>query len=309
MLRTNGFDLQVVIEKLSSENKIEKKQRSGYNKRQELQVPYLSNQQSGEIQNVEWEAFDPGERTLYYGSKGTKMSRKEWKSRLGIKSRQKHLENSKKLYAPHIQNLEDILSLHTLKVASFEEFVTNVQVHLNMFESKWQFYTRKVFLKKDFNSFQLKQKTLTKVCNDIFGKNRKKVAIFGDGNWPVRGMKGRESTPVTFLRNHLGKHGNIFLVDEYRTSRRCNSCEGQEDMVIGRMKNKEGVNKVNYGVYHCQNKLCRHRTCHRDLNASLNIGLIARCILENKLRPIYLSRNIKASCHSGRNTFKMMKST
>ena len=110
-----------------------------------------------------------------------------------------------------------------------------------------------------------------------------------DRNWIKEPVKGKG------FRTLLRKKGyEVYLVNEFRTSCRCNHCEG-ECKTFRKCSNPRPWKKniiTRHGLLEC--KTC-NRLWNRDMNGSLNILKICKEAIAGNERPAYLKRSIKTS--------------
>ena len=106
------------------------------------------------------------------------------------------------------------------------------------------------------------------------------IIVFGD--WEQKKhMKFKEPTKGKGMREVFRKAGfKVYLADEFRTSCRCNQCEGETEKF---KYNEKGY--LIHGLLRC--KTC-DRKWNRDLNGSSNIHLLG---ISAPHRPEYLTRN------------------
>ena len=92
------------------------------------------------------------------------------------------------------------------------------------------FYTKYIYRKLKLNSFINRKKTEIKMLNrfeSIFGKPSDTIIGFGDFE-QYKHRKYKEPVKGKGFRTLFRKAGyKLYLVDEFRTSCRCSSCEGE----------------------------------------------------------------------------------
>ncbi|CAO3658030.1 unnamed protein product [Rhizopus microsporus] len=154
---------------------------------------------------------------------------------------------------------------------------------------------RKIRLSAYFN----KQRAEQKLIQDLrakFGED----AVFVMGNWS--GLHARYHEPIRGLgfRRLLEKHVfQIFLIDEYKTSRRCPRCHNEILHTFRRVPNPQPYRRERYptvachGLLSCTNPYCRpvmtapdrYRLWNRDASACLNYIHILRGLRRNGMVP------------------------
>ena len=224
-------------------------------------------------ETVDWEAFDPGMTTLYHGHKGTKLSRKQWRSEI----RANHTTNIGNKRNQKIKSILDELSTFSLKKSDISESVRKYVAH---WETLWTHFGHPWWARHRFRSYGHKHKVLDEIVNDVLGKDHKKIAVFGDGVF-ASSMKGMSPAPMTMIRDYIARFGRVVLVDEYLTSQVCSGCHKRMEQ-----------SKVEHGVFHCKSDCCKLKTTwDRDENASQNIAHIFVEHMKGNIRPEYFQRD------------------
>lgn len=135
------------------------------------------------------------------------------------------------------------------------------------------------------HAHRCKQRAESKMLNSFehaFGKPKDTVLAIGDWSHSCR----RNSPPTLGkgLRALMARRGmRVLLVNEYRTSKTCFFCKG-ENCTFHR---RDGETRNVWGLLRC--KQCGS-IYDRDINSALNIGRIAHRTLLEKSRPAYLCR-------------------
>ena len=115
----------------------------------------------------------------------------------------------------------------TLEFIGFKEYIK----HKNKVNIKISnFYTKYIYRKLKLNSYINRKKTEIKMLNrfeSIFGKPSDTIIGFGDFE-QYKHRKYKEPVKGKGFRTLFRKAGyKVYLVDEFRTSCRCSSCEGE----------------------------------------------------------------------------------
>jgi hypothetical protein len=249
--------------------------------------------------SFEWEAFDPGMTNLYEGHLGTHLSRKSWRARIGAKR-----NNTASVKRNHrVKHILEALSEASLKTGDLDQLKQSIKVYLEHWTELWAHFGHNWWAQQRFRVRIKKQRVLSEITNEVLGKDRQKVAVFGDGVF-AGSMKGLPPAPVTAIRDHLARHGKVVLVDEYLTSQVCSHCDRRmTERVDGRKKpiaqkgHRNGKKRV-HGVFHCKSG-CK-TTWNRDENAALNIARIFIAHLSEQPRP-------EALCRPSANTTRAVK--
>jgi hypothetical protein len=162
------------------------------------------------------------------------------------------------------------------------------------------FYLDEIRRKIRLLRFSLRQKSESNFINKFilkFGKPGKVIVAFGDHS--NGGHHRKHSPPVkgAGFRKMFKRAGfQVFLVDEFRTSCRCNTCHGETEK-FRRRRNR--VRRTQYqkemqiyrknilvhGLLRCKSKKECGRLWNRDVNGSLNIRMLAILALSKKDRP------------------------
>ena len=130
-----------------------------------------------------------------------------------------------------------------------------------------------------------------------FGAN----AVIAYGDWS-RSSQMRHFVPTkgTGLRKSIAKHFPIVMVNEFRTSKLCCNCFKELDYL--QVKNRVGNdNQQRQQVYRCrvcpectykgtENSPKNRRFVNRDLNAALNIRMLALRWITHRQRPTEFCR-------------------
>ena len=114
------------------------------------------------------------------------------------------------------------------------------------------------FFKKKISSIA---KELVKHMKEGYGsrsKKKKPVIAFGAGSFNCS-SSGHRSSPLKGVEKALRSIATVIRIDEYNTSKMCSKCNNQ--LIDGPV----------WRVKHCKNQRCSTPTCHRDINAALNI--------------------------------------
>lgn len=104
-------------------------------------------------------------------------------------------------------------------------------------------------------------------------------------------MKYKEPIKGKGMRTLFRKNGyDVYLVDEFRTSCKCSSCEGDCEKFMNRKSPRPYRDSYNlvHGLLRCKNGC---NVWNRDCNGATNIYKIVNNFLNKKERPKYLSRS------------------
>ncbi len=198
-----------------------------------------------------------------------------------------------------IQELQTELSFFNHKTLKLDEFKKYLCKKNEVNAWLLNHYNKEDYRKMKWNTYMNKQRSeanLIKNFKKVFGEPD--TIVIGFGNWSsnTHHMKYHEPTKSKGFRKLFRKAGYpIYLVDEFRTSKKCYNCQSTDPKSICKyfklVKNprpwKRNELVPRHGLLMC--KTCR---ClwNRDLNSSLNIHRIVECVVAGLSRPAYLQR-------------------
>ena len=194
-----------------------------------------------------------------------------------------------------ITEYETELSNFNRKTLDFENFKVYIQHKSNINNILYPFYEKYIFRKLKLNGYINRKKTEQKLIKNFknkFGDEKNTIIAIGDFEQKQH-MKYKEPTKGKGFRTLLRKNGyKVYLVNEFRTSCKCSSCNGGDCIKFMKMKNpkpyKDNLVLV-HGLLKCQS--C-NTMWNRDVNGASNIYKIAYNAIHKKERPYYLCRNI-----------------
>ncbi|KAL0217706.1 hypothetical protein RCL1_008286 [Eukaryota sp. TZLM3-RCL] len=127
-----------------------------------------------------------------------------------------------------INELTNELSTHDHKTLDIQKFQRYVRAKLRYNNLLKEIYNNKIWRRHRFFKYQNTQRSEAELINRIKGITQKKPndVVIGFGDWEqCRNRKGKAPTKGKGLRTLLKRNGfNVFLVDEYRTSKQCAAC-------------------------------------------------------------------------------------
>ncbi|KAL4209166.1 hypothetical protein AB4K20DRAFT_1868819 [Rhizopus microsporus] len=154
---------------------------------------------------------------------------------------------------------------------------------------------RKIRLEAYFN----KQRAEQKLIQDLHAKFGED-AVFVMGNWSAPHARYHETIRGLGFPRLFKKHGfQVFLMDEYKTSRCCPTCHNESLHTFRRVPNPRPYQRERYptvichGLLRCINPYCRpamaapdrYRLWNRDVAACLNYMHILRGLRRNGMVP------------------------
>jgi hypothetical protein len=216
-----------------------------------------------------------------------------YKNQLKIERRQ-HLVDGQS-----IEQLESQFGQVTSKKhLSFALFRVYCYDHNHLVLKVQQFYNQHKHRKRRFQRYRKRQRSEARMINSFKEKfGDPEVTIVCIGDWSERNH-GRFLEPVKGkgFRKLFKKAGyQLFLVDEFRTSKMCSKCENEEaECVRFRwVKNPKPRSRIAHPISRCHG-LLRCTTCNtlwdRDILGATNIYKIADMAINGEERPQYLRR-------------------
>lgn len=241
-------------------------------------------------------AYDPGKSDLLYcideNDKTFRYSQDQRRKETKMKKYNKLILQFKqeKIKGRSVFEYEDTLSKYNRKTLDMEKFKDYIVVKNEINEKLKIFYNRYIFRKLKLNIYLNTKRSEQRMINNfkkIYGSPEKVVIAAGDYE-QKRHMKYKEPIKGKGMRTIFRRNGyNVYLVDEYKTSKMCNKCEEGETYKFMERENPKPYRnnrRLVWGLLKC-------KTCcgvwNRDYNGAKNILKIANC----KIRPEYLCRN------------------
>lgn len=199
-----------------------------------------------------------------------------------------------------------IISLKTnlLILRCFNSRTTNWEEFLNFVseKNKFVFRFRSQFEKFWYRKFRFNQKINEQRSRDQFlnrfaetyGRPDQTVLCIGDWEQSYGISFGKEPTMGRGIRNWFRHRGyRVYLVDEFRTSKTCCKCHGENEYNWTKRKDprpwKLGKKQDVWGLTRCKNSQCRTVNA-RDVNSASNIRLLANCAIKGWDKPVCFQR-------------------
>jgi hypothetical protein len=216
--------------------------------------------------------------------------RKELKLKKYQKIRE--LLKKEKIGEKTIKQIETELNDYDRRTLDYYQFIEYLKNKNEQNNKLWEFYQKDIFRKLNLNTYLNTLRSEQRMINNmqkIFGKAENSVICIGDWDQKMQ-MKYKEPTKGKGFRELLRKNGyEVYLVDEYRTSKKCSLCHGECEKFLERV-NPKPYRKGNITVY----GLLRCKSCeelwNRDENSSINILILALNAIAGFERPEYLLR-------------------
>ncbi|ATZ81163.1 hypothetical protein BMW23_1120 [Bodo saltans virus] len=249
-------------------------------------------------------AIDPNKGDLIYCVDGIEKERNQFRytqdqrrKELKIKKYKKIREKLKKeeiIDGKTVEEWEAELSEKNRKELKFAEYKIYLKEKHKLNKKLEEFYEKRLFRKLNLNGYLNKKQSdqrMIKNFKEKFGESEKVVICIGD--WSEREqMKNKEPTKGKGMRKTFEENGyELYLVNEYNTSCKCNVCEGECKIFCkGENPRPWKNNKIPiHGLLKC--KTCKV-LWNRDENSSCNIYKISKLAIEGKQRPLYLTNKM-----------------
>lgn len=213
-------------------------------------------------------------------------------------------ENNKvKINNKTVKEIESELSNYTAKTNDYTKFKEYLKVKNRVNLTLCNHYQTEYFRKFKLNRFTNTQKSESKMINNFqnkFGNKEDVILVIGDYNKKDH-MKGLEPTICKRFRRLFRNAGYlVYLINEFRTSKLCNSCHEELDKFLSRKSNKP--NDIKNGKIITVNGLLRHtddkHNCelihNRDKNAVQNMLNIVEEIKKTGQRPEKFTRSTQS---------------
>lgn len=189
----------------------------------------------------------------------------------------------------------------TCDFSSFKEYITEK----NKFASRYttNVYEEPIFRKLKWNTKINMKRNEDNFINKFratFGDPKDIVVIFGDWEERPGFLRGKEPTKGKSMRTMIRKAGfDVYLLDEFRTSKTCNHCHEENEMNFIKRKEprywKKNETQNVWGLLRCKNGNCR-RIHNRDKNSASNMFFIATTIILEGKRPEPFLRKTTQTC-------------
>ena len=307
MIKTDGVSVSILFCRLDENgNKIEYKVDFENDNTTEENISYIEKIEiTEEIKNNNFVCIDPNYGDLIYcGSEKNKEFKNfrytQDQRRLETKDKKYHkirfnIKENKKIEDKSVIEIETELSNYNSKTSNMTDFIDYLycknKINYNLFEFYNQEYHRKFKLNRYINT----QKSESKMINNfkrIYGDDCN--VIFGDYDKGSNNMKGKEPVICKKFRRLFKNNGyNVYLINEFRTSKICNNCHNDELEKFIKRKSKKPKNKEKeimiHGLLRCNNVKC-NVIHNRDKNAVKNMIYIVKHLFETGERPSIFSR-------------------
>jgi len=304
MIKTDGVSCSILLIRT---DKIGRKIRQSKTQRSELYITELDDYSSLENKNIV--GIDPGKNDLIYCVDGTNRDANKFRYTQAQRNNETKKHKFQDIFLEHkqekingktITEYETELSEYNRKSLDITKYKEYLKKKNEINHKLFPFYDKELYRKLKLNTYINTRKSEQRMMNRFlkkFGDSSETIICIGDYEQKQH-MKFKEPTKGVGMRKLFRQHGyKVYLVNEFRTSCQCCDCEKEEGKcekflkrTISRSDSKE-IRTI-HGLLKCT-------TCsglwNRDCNGAKNIYKIAKCSVEGKDRPLYLSRKGKTS--------------
>ena len=215
------------------------------------------------------------------------------------------INKTKKINKKTVKEIETELSKHNSKSVDYNKFIKYCQKKNEVNRLLFEHYAEKIFRKLKFNIYINTQKSESKMIKNFkekFGKPEELIVVIGDYDKGNNNMKGKEPIINKRIRKIFRNNKfEVYKINEFRTSKLCNNCCGENEIFLERESNKphnKGKLVKVFGLMRCKNVNCK-LIHNRDKNSALNMYKITKSIFEGKGRPKeYCRENKEIKLHS-----------
>lgn len=299
MIKTDGIGVSILYEKISKQKNANdnKKRRKSKTKKEKNELKEFNSfkyiEKDDNIDLIDGKNVvinDPGHSDLlhmYSEQKKIKKFRYTVAQRQHEMKTRKYAKIRKKMYKEEIndQNISvqerfEFLSWYNLKSCDYRTAFWATHYKSFQFSETLQFFSNQIHRKLRLNSYINKQKSESKMLNAFekkMGSPENTVIVSGDYSKSTK--KGNAPAKNVGLLKLFRQRGyQVFLINEYNTSKTCSHCHGKVEPFLKRKK-KDKFNV--WGLVRCTNDNCLQGTIHkpgfscsihnRDTNACKNM--------------------------------------
>jgi len=186
-----------------------------------------------------------------------------------------------------ISEKESVLSTHNCKTMNYQKFKDYIHVKTQLNDQVKEFYQQELFRKMKWRTWIAKRTSEDDFLNQIealYGSPEEVLICYG--NWSQsRQMKHLLPSMGIGLRRLIGRKFPVVLVDEYCTSKLCCQCHHE----LQHYQNHYRVFMCPYCQSNCFASI--NHFFNRDVNACLNLLMLAHTWIQQKIRPIEYCRH------------------
>jgi hypothetical protein len=304
MIRTDGVSCCVIHARRGLEGaarpKGKRRRKRKKKKRTEKYIDELTEAERASLQGAAVVGIDPGINNLLFCSMDTDdgaVTYRYTQAQRRFETKARHYANveheakkSADIEGRSVVQWESTLSAHNFKTVDVERFKACIRAKLAVYEKLGPFYAERLWRKMRLNGYWARGRSERKMVADFraaFGAPP--AVVVGMGDWAQRGhCKFKEPVKGKGLRDVLRRAGyRVLLVDEFRTSIQCSSCQAPEAVCSEFLRRSDEDAWLDHGLLRCQS--CKRRW-KRDANGAANMARLTRAALAHEARPAYLSR-------------------
>ena len=316
MIRTDGVSCCVLFVRVDANGKPLPKTRKNKKCCEEENIDYIEKVElTEELKKMKVVCADPNYSDLIYcGSKdenGNLQTFRYTQNQRRLETRLKKynkiidkINKETKIENQTIKEIETKLSVLNSKTCDYEKFMYYCIEKNNINYKLYSHYEQTFFRKFKLNRFTNTQKSELKMVKNFsnkYGKPDKTIFVMGDYDKGDYHMKGKEPVICKKFRKIFRNSGyNTFLVNEFRTSKLCNCCNGELEHFLERPSQKPKLKKENkteicHGLLRCQSVKHKSEIFHnRDKNAVQNMLNIVKSVFDTGKRPNIFCREINS---------------
>lgn len=315
MVRTDGISCCILFVKVDANGKPLSKTYANKKCCQEENINYIEKTNLDNIRNKKYVVADPNMADLIYCGSYDENNKLET---FRYTQNQRRLETRIKKYNKikdklsketiinnkSIKELETSLSTFNSKTCDYAKFKIYCIEKNKLNYQLYTHYEQNYFRKFKLNAFINTQKSENKMIKNFqnkYGTPEKTIFIMGDYDKGNTHMKGKEPVICKKFRRIFRNAGyKTFLINEFRTSKLCNSCNEELEMFLEKPSQKpklkkEGKSELCHGLLRCQSVKHTSKIYHnRDKNAVQNMLNIVKSIFNTGKRPKVFCREINA---------------
>ena len=316
MIRTDGVSCCALFSRLGTNGKPLPKTIKNKKCSEEINTDYIEKSEiTDELRNMKVVCIDPNMSDLIYcGAKDDEGKLQTFR----YTQNQRRLETRLKKYNKltdkisketiienqTIKEIETELSVLNSKTSNYEKFIEYC-IEKNKINYKLYYhYEQRFYRKLKLNRFTNTQKSELKMVNNFskkFGSPENTIFVMGDYDKGSYHMKGVEPVICKKFRRIFKNAGyKTFLVNEFRTSKLCNCCNGELEHFLERPSQKpklkkEGKTEICHGLLRCHSVKHKCEIFHnRDKNAVQNMLNIVRSVFDTGKRLEVFCRDINS---------------
>ena len=316
MIRTDGVSCCVLFVRVDANGKILPKTWKNKKCCEEENIDYIEKVElTEELKKMKVVCADPNYSDLIYcGSKdenGKLQTFRYTQNQRRLETRLKKynkiidkINKETKIENQSIKEIETELSALNSKTCDYEKFmyycIEKNKINYKLYSHYEQTFFRKFKLNR-FTNTQKSELKMVKNFSNKYGKPDKTIFVMGDYDKGDFHMKGKEPVICKKFRIIFRNAGyKTFLVNEFRTSKLCNCCNGELEHFLERPSQKPKLKKENkteicHGLLRCQSVKHKSEIFHnRDKNAVQNMLNIVKSVFDTGKRPNIFCREINS---------------